>query len=188
MGLVEHWVIYVFDEVSTGFGTDVRGVCKRLWTVFKRVEQLREFVGLAGVDVKLFWIWLWCRVCSMLLVMVDGKVKELSVLSNWYGEFSTHVEVDGECSTLVVVIVDLGFYCGECSRLVLLSSNLTTLSTRLYSVLVLIFQIAWELLPRILDAAWLTSRTFFSFNSIIISVKKWNSGSVHWKLLVFFCC
>ena len=143
--------------------------------------------------------------------MVDGNVRELVVCVVTCGECSTQlngvrecwtsvitgnsnvccrecstqVVGDGECSTSVVGVIWLGSCCQGYSTLLVVDSNFTDRSTRLYSVLVLIFCIAWWLLPIIFEAAWLISLTFFCFRSIIVSARRQNSGCVHWKFLVF---
>ena len=92
----------------------------------------------------------------------------------------------GVCSTLEVMLED----CVDCSTQGelsqdSLSSALITLSILLYSVFILIFWIANELLPKSLDAGWLTSLTFFDFKSRIVLTNKRNSGSLQKKFLVF---
>ena len=74
--------------------------------------------------------------------------------------FNGSLQKDGDCSTSVGAMVGPIWVCRVCSTLLLLCSNLTVLSIRLYSVLVLIFWIAWWLLPTIFDAAKLTSLIF----------------------------
>lgn len=125
-------------------------------------------------------VWLCCGDCSTLVTLMRVTLIEdgSSTLAVW-----CCCEV---CSTLEVMLenyVDCSTQ-GELSE-DSLSAALITLSILLYSAFVLIFWIASELLPKSLDACWLTSLTFFDFKSRIVLANKQNSGSLHKKFLVF---
>ena len=124
-------------------------------------------------------------------MVFNREVEELLLLHWIPGVCSTQIGKSrvccGECSMLMVLST-LGngvcstLTCGFCS---ILSLFLAWSSNVLYSGLVRIFWIAWELLPSILDATEFTAFTFFDFNSMVVSANSQYSGSLQRKFFVF---
>ena len=178
------------NGVLTGLVIGLTRVWTRLSVTLNNADLLSRINKLAGVDNDLSLFKCCNKVFSTLLAVLSNWVEELLLLVWICGDCPIQVKRSGVCcgEGLTLWISTLGngvcstLTCGFCSTL---SLFLIRFSTNLYSDFGRIFWMAWELVPRILDATRLTSFTFFDFGSVIVSANSQSSGSLHRKFLVF---